>query len=87
MQEVPEKSIFQFLSCTWRKGEESKQTLLIDAMMVLTEVGGVRALPVFFLLPTGCQDGLKHLERLYVCLLIMEKEDMKHWLIGAIATQ
>lgn len=51
MQEVPEKSIVQFLSSTWHAGRRQKhlgsewtRMLLMDVMLVLTECGVVRAL-------------------------------------------
>lgn len=63
VQEVPEKSVVQFLSCTWQAGRrqkhlgsESTRMLLIDVMLVLTECGGVRALFVFY----SCQRCVKN---------------------------
>lgn len=63
MQEVPEKSIVQFLSCTWHAGQRQKhlgsewtRMLLMDVMLVLTECGGVRALFVFY----SCQHCVKN---------------------------
>lgn len=86
VQEVPEKSIVQFLSSTWHAGRRQKhlgsewtRMLLIDVMLVLTECGGVRALLVFY----SCQHCVKNESSIWTdCMsdysLLEKKKRMWH---------